>query len=386
MPEVDYGNIEFTVRRLQLHQLAEHAVTVIPSNPTQPVFGCFQVDVRPGFLQLAGTNMVRTVWASTEAVSTTGSARLYLPARKLRYMLAEAPEGEVTVKVRKNYATVTAGASANWSNRLPDSSQYPELVDLAGVPFEKVGVDPFLSALRTVRHAVGKDSGRPQYTQVSIAEGQGPIGQVMMATAWDSAQFARCPVPGFPFPVGIPDSVLDELVKLLASTPVEAAEVGRDGNALAFRVGPVTLAVVQLIKDFPDSGLPVRAPADGDHVFTVQRDDLRAAIRRVRINASTETSAVALVFDGATLSLMSKDEFDVASEAIPVTWAGGRRVLVVHHGFLASMLDAHPARECEFRIGPDKGKRRSALQLADEESGVVTTIPQMPPEWLGYGD
>jgi DNA polymerase III sliding clamp (beta) subunit (PCNA family) len=385
MPEVDYGNIEFTVRRVQLHQLAEHAVTVIPSGPTQPVFGCFQVDVRPGFLQLAGTNMVRTVWASTEAVSTTGSGRLYLPARKLRAMLAEAPEGEVTVRVRKNYATVSAG-SASWSNRLPDSSQYPELLGLAGVPFEKVALDPFLTALRTVRHAVGKDSGRPQYTQVSIAEGHGPLGPVMTATAWDSAQFARCPVPGFPFPVGIPDSVLDELVKLLASTPVEAAEVGRDGNALAFRVGPVTLAVVQLIKDFPNSGLPVRAPAAGDQVFTVERDELRAAIRRVKINASTETSAVALVLDDGTLSVKSRDEFDEASEAVPVLWEGGRRVLVVHHGFLASMLDVHPARSCTFRLGPDKGKRRSAVQLADEESGVVTTIPQMPPEWLGYGE
>jgi len=381
MAEVDYGELSFTVRRFALARLVDQAVVVIPTGHLiQEVFGCFQDTVRAGWLQLAGTNMVQTVWAETASVTTQGEGVFYLPARKLRALLAEAPDGDVTVAVKRNHATVTAGA-ASWTLKLPPGTRYPVLLDLAGVAFEPVGRKELLGALSVVRHAVGKDTGRPQYTQVGIAA----WGKVMCASAWDSGQFARAPVPGFPFPCGIPASVLDDLCKLLAAGAEESAAAGQTEGALAFRLGPVTLAVLKHGKEFALSDKHLAAARANELELEADKAELLAAIRRVRINADAETSAIALELEAGRLTLVARDKDDNgARETIGATWGGGPRQLIVNGGFLYAMLDVHPAASCRFRVGRDPGRQRSHLLLADEAAGVYGVIPQMLPQHLGY--
>jgi DNA polymerase III sliding clamp (beta) subunit (PCNA family) len=382
----DYGELEFLVRRHVLARLAEQAASVIPTGHlTQEVFGCVRVTVGPGRVELAGTNMERTVWAETGSVSTVDTGRFYLPARKLRAILAEAADGDVRVAVRGSQAAVTA-AGDSWTQKLPPSDRYPELLDLSAVEFGKVSRKELIGALGTVRHAVGKDTGRPQYAQVSVAATRGPVSAVTVS-AWDSAQFARAPLPSFPFVCGIPASVLDDLAKLLAASPDEHAEAGQTEGALAFRVGPVTLAVLKITKAFPDADKLVLGPARAnDQELAVEdRAELLQAIRRVRINADPETSAIGLELAAGQLTLMARDKRENAAvAAVAAAWPGEPRKLVVNGRFLYDMVEACPAATCVFRIGADAGKQRPQLLLADEAAGVYLVIPQMPPSVVGY--
>lgn len=393
----DYGQLEFKVRRSTLAKLAEQAASVIPTGHlTQEVYGCIQVTVGPGLLQLAGTNMERTVWAETPSVAAEDAGRFYVSAKFLRAVLAEAADGDVKMAVSGARVTATA-AGASWTRKLPPSRNYPALLDLAGVEFGQVARKDLLGALGTVRHAVGKDTGRPQYAQVSIAATGGPSGAVT-ASAWDSSQFARAPVRSFPFACGIPATGLDDLWKLLTASPDDYAGAGQTDpepgrGALVFRVGPVTLAMLKIGKAFPNSDKLILGPALANELeFTADRTELQQAIRRVRISADPETSAIGLELtraryagDTGRLTLTARDKDDnTATEPVAASWAGEPRRFVVNGRMLYDMLDAHPSAACVLRIGADAGGQRSYLLLADEEAGVYGVIQQMQPSVVGY--
>ncbi len=389
---VDYGSFEFSVKRFNLHALAEQVSIAVPGHATLPVLGCFRVQVSPQRLRLAATDMEITVFAETRIVSTKDEAEAYIPAKKLQAILREAPEGDITIAVKKNQATVSVGSAQrpHWVLKLPDSAGYPVLADPEAIEFKPVSRVKFLAALKAVRHSVCQDAGRPPFTQVSIAEAVFNEGAGMAATASDGNRFARAPVPGYPLPMNIPARVLDHLARVLAVSPVEEAEVGQTSRVVAFRVGPVILAITRLMAQFPDvEKLTLKPALENQERLMVDRSELLTAIRRVRINADTETSAIALVLSQDGLTVVSRDKTgNSASETIQAGWEGdergGERVLVVNHQFLTDMLAVHPSPGCVFRLGKNRGKRLSMVLLSDPEAGITGVIPQMPAALVGY--
>jgi DNA polymerase III sliding clamp (beta) subunit (PCNA family) len=382
----DYGSLEFTVRVAMLAQLVEWAMVAVPASATLPVNGCFQVTVSPDRLQVAATDQAKAVLADIPAVLTQSAGQVYLPAKRLRAILAEARDGDVTVSVKGGTAVLTA-SSASWQLRLPSPDGYTGMPDLSAAEFAPASREALWRALDTVRHAVGKDAGRPSFTQVRIAEADG----TMFADAADSAQFSRAPVPGFPHGVLIPGGVLDDLLKLLAKSPVDDVEVAEAGPYAVFRVGPVTLAALRMGAPFPNvDKLFLGAVKGNDMRLGVDKSELAAALRRVRVNTDASTSAVALIADTAPngrgrLTVTGRDKAgNSAEEVIPASWDGGQHLIVVNAAFLASLLAAHPSPTCEFLLGKDRGKVRAPLLLRDEDKQVTGTCPQMPPALVGY--
>jgi DNA polymerase-3 subunit beta len=390
---VDYGKFEFSVTRFNLHALADWVSAAVSKGATLPVLGCFQVTVSPGELRLAATDMEISVIAKTLSVAYGGqeSAQVYIPAAKLQAILKSAPEGDVKVAVKKNLATVTASGGASWVLKLPDPAGYPEGIFPEEVEFAPVGREKFLAALKTVQHSVCRNAGSPLYTQVAVAEAEFAGGRrEMSATSSDSVRLARAPLPGYPAAMNIPAGALDQLSKLLAGSPVEEAEVGETPQLLVFRVGPVTLAAKRKQDPFPDVEKLVLKPAqENKDRLGVDRAELLSAIARVKINADSSTSAIALNLasdhGGGTLTVVSRDKNNnSAQETIPADWDAGDRLVVVNHQFLTDMLTVHPSGACAFWLGKPLGKRRPAVLLSDDESGVTGVIPQMAPELVGY--
>jgi DNA polymerase III sliding clamp (beta) subunit (PCNA family) len=372
-----YAPMDFTVRSDMLGQLAEWAVTAVPSSPTLPVNGCFEVTVSPGELQLAAADQQKAVIAVIPAVRTASAGRVYLPARKLKSILAEARDGDVTVAVSGKTALVTAGKAA-WSLHLPPPDQYTGLPDLSGAQFAPVGREALLTALSTVRHAVSKDLGRPASTQVRIA----PDGDGTFACAASSSQFSRAPVPGFPGEMLIPGHVLDDLVKLLSKSQDDNAEVATAGSYAVFRAGPVTLAALRVAKEFPNvEGDFLKRVHGNDMELSVDKGELAGALRRVRINADAISSAVTLIADGdgkwGRLTVTTRDaNANSAEEVIPASWEHGHHVLVVNAAFLSAMLAVHPSPTCVFKTARDRGKARVPLVLEDKDKQVTGICAQ----------
>lgn len=382
---VDYGKFSFTVKRYVLADLCERAAAAISSraDASHPVLGCFKVHAGgERGLRVAATDMERTIITATSAFTATSEDGLvYLPAKRLVAMLHAAPEGEVTVKVIKNKAEVTVPDAASWDLRLPDSASYPLLPDPGEIEFHPYSREKLLTALKSVRHAICRDAARSNLTQVSISGS----GEARVVVASDANRMAQARVPGFPLAMCVPSAAAEDLVKLLSSSPdVKDIEVGQTAGLVFFRVGHVTLAANKRQATFPDVESQLLKPAaDNADVLTIDRSQLQSAIKRVRINADTETAAIALDISPGEVAVVSRDKnSNSARETVPAKWDGGKRLVVVNHVFLTEAIDAHPDQACEFKLGADIGKKRSMVLL--EGDNLVQVLNQMPPALVGY--
>jgi len=385
---VSYGEFSFRAKRYILAGLAEAAAQALTTNATFPALGCFRLRAGEGFLELAATDMERTIIAASAAVAAEDSSEgtpheVFIPAKRLMAILKELPEVDVSISVKKNQAKVSAG-SGSWTLALPDSSGYPELVAPGGLGFTAYGREKLLAGLRAIRHVVGRDAGRPMHTQVEIKADPGD-SEFSVITASDGGRFARARVAKYPLDSCIPSSALDDLTRILAAGQTDDVGIAETDDVLAFRAGPVVLAVARRSTPFPDMDRLLLQPAqENQDKLSVGKDELAAAVRRVRINADGETSAIVLEVSAEAVTVVSRDKAgNSASEAVPASKAQGKdRVLCVNHVFLAEMLAAHPGKTCEFRLGKDMGKRRSMVLL--EGDGITQVIGQMTPSLVGY--
>lgn len=380
MSNVDYGTAEFRVRRGVVAQLAAQAAVAVPTRESLAVHGCYRVTVRPGWLELAGTDSMQTVLAGTRAVETASDVLLFLPAQRFKQIIDSAPDGDITVSVSGNMARVSAGGPS-WDVKMPPPRSYPELIDPASVTFAAARREPLLAGLKLVRRAVDRDVSRANYAQALIAKD----GERMWVTGYDGTQFCRGPVDGFPFETRVPAAMLADLIKLLERSAAEDVEVGEAGNALAVRTGLTVLACQGMAAEFPDVQRLVLDPTGGYTTeLEVDRAELLRAIKRVAINAHPKTSALGLVAEQGTVTVMTRDDADnTAEEQVQASWPGERRVIVVNHVFLAGLASAHSADKCTFRIGDNRGRRLSMLRLEDPETGVISVIPQLPASQVG---
>jgi DNA polymerase III sliding clamp (beta) subunit (PCNA family) len=118
------------------------------------------------------------------------------------------------------------------------------------------------------------------------------------------------------------------------------------------------------------------------HELLCDRTELVSAIKRVRINADHETSAIVLRLGDDEISVESQDKLGNAStEIVTASWKSDSRVLVVNHKFLMDMLDMYDGKSCKFRLGDDTKTRKSTILLEDVETGTVGIIQQMRQEW-----
>jgi DNA polymerase III sliding clamp (beta) subunit (PCNA family) len=380
---VDYGKFSLTVKRYVLADLCERVLVAVPSRETLPVLGCFQVQVGHAGLRVAATDMERTVFARTEAVVTDAgdSAEFYVNARKLVAILHAAPDGEVTIKVRKNKAEVTLSNGFTADLRLPDSGAYPQLPDPGTIEFSEFSREKLLGALKSVRHAVCRDASRSNLTQVDFTAAHGGVA----VTASDGSRMARAGLPDFPMVAAAPSSATEDLVRLLSSSPdVKNVEVGQTPGIVVFRVGHVVLAATKRQNPFPNVDDQLLKPASGNSdKLVIDRSQLREAIKRVRINADPETSAIALDIRAGEVIVVSRDKSgNSAKESVPVKWDAGNKLVVVNHVSLSEAVDAHPDSECEFLLGADIGKKRSMVLL--EGGALLQVLSQMPPALVGY--
>jgi len=380
----DYKPFTFTARRMVLAALADKAISVVPTREVVPVLKHFQVQVAPGRLQLAATDLELSVLASTPAVTADATQTLVLPARKLLVILREAPDGDVTIEVTGDTATVRAGP-ASWSLVLEDASAYPPLPDPAAVQMHPVNRAAFVAALKAVRHAVGRDSGRPPLMQVDIAAGGAGTATV---TACDGVRFARTTLPGFGLSMQLPSGALDDLVKMADGADLDEIQAGETGPALVFRIGGTVFLATRMTAKFPDVEKLLLKPAEGNKLLlTADKAELSAVIRRVRINADESTSAIGLRLSAGKLTVIARDTHgNRAQETIDAGWEHGDRLVVVSHQFLSEMAAAHPAAQCRFWLGPEAGRKHPVLMLKDDESGTIGVIYQMNASLVGYGD
>ena len=177
-------------------------------------------------------------------------------------------------------------------------------------------------------------------------------------------------------------------MKTLESSELEEVQVGETDSHLVFRVSGTVFLASRMLAKFPDvEKLLLRPALENRLKLTADKSELASAVRRVRINADSTTSAIGLQLADGALTVIARDtNKNRAQESIAVAWDGPDRLVVVNHQFLTEMLAAYPSQECQFWLGAESGRKRSVLMLKDEESGSVGIIYQMLASLVGYGE
>lgn len=373
--------IDFTVKKIVFEQLLQRAATVLPrTGDVMPVLKHFQIQVAPKSLRVTGSDCELTYIAATSMVSVASPGTAVFPAKQMLDIMRTATDADVHIKVADNVADITIGPTT-WRRKLLPGHEYPKLPDVGDVTFTTVNRTQFAAGLAAVRYAASREAERISLMVINVAGGK--------MTACDGARIQQAAIPDLPFDLQLPIDAVDDLVKLLKSVTVDTIAIGRSvsGSAtkIIFKLGSDVLFVNTLnAVEWPGVEKTLLRPALTNKTpLRVPRAALIEAIRRVRIAADTNTSAIALRLEPDKLTITARDKNGDAEETLPVDYAGPTRQLAVNHTFLMDMLSGYAPTECLFLLGDDTATRRSPLLLSDTDAGTTGVIQQMKLDWVG---
>lgn len=379
------ANLHLRTKRFVLQSLLEKAASVVPVKDIMPVLKNFQLELSEDLLRVVATDLELSVIATTDVVSVEPGAGgiAVFPAKKLLEIIRTADEGEMVIDVVDGKATITVGR-ARWELMLQRGDEYPVLPDVADVPFGEVDRVRLLGAIEAVKYACPTREARPTLAMIVVsAEGK--------VTACDGVRFQQALLEGWPREVGgepleiqIPIGAVDDLVKLLRTTDQNDIGVASTDNHLIFRVGRDHFIANKLTAEFPDVERTLLRPAlQNQDVLTCDRAELVDAVRRVRINADSDSSSIALAVREGKIRVVTQDKFgNNASEEIDAGWTMAARTLVVNHQFLYQMLQMADSRSLTFKLGRDTRSRKSFLVLEDPATNSLGVINQMRSDFM----
>ncbi len=368
-------SLAFTVKKYVLQLMLDRVYPVVPTRDPMEVLKCFQVEVRhPDRLRIVATDMELSMIATTELVQVDTPGTAVIDARKLVDIVKEAKDGEVHVRVTNGTARITI-AGTTWIQKLKGGEDYPQLPEITDIVLSTVDRAAFAAALHAVRYAA-RDATRASLALIDVRGGR--------LTACDGARFQQATLGTFPLDFQLPIGAVDTLLKLITKSDVAEISIGQSDNHLMFRVGSDVFIANKLLAQVPDMEATLLRPALANrHPLSVDRAELLTAVKRIRINADPETSAIALRLSTGKVTISSRDKYgNEADESIDAGWDGPERVVVVNHVFLTELI-AGTGAVLRFVLGDDTKTRKSPLLLRDENLGTVGVVQQMHSDWVG---
>jgi DNA polymerase-3 subunit beta len=379
------ADLAFATKKFVLQAQLEKAAFVLPSKDHIPVLKHFQIEVSDGGLRVMATDLELSVLASTPVIAQerrVGTAMF--PGVKFLQLIKEAEDSDIHVDVHEGYAHIECGPTT-WNLRLRDGAEYPDLPNVAEVEFHKINRVKFLGGISAVRYAAAHDQTRTNLMMIDFTDGT--------MVACDGARYQRADLIGkearehgesFPLSLQIPIGAVPNLLKLLKTTEGEDILIGETENALVFNIGSDMFVANKMTVSFPDMDTLLLRPAMENHdVLTVDRQELIEAVRRVRITADPETSAIVLSLGPNQLVVRTKDKYgNESAQPINAGWVEEPREVAVNHAYLSDMLEMTDSKSCTFKLGPDTKTKKASLLLEDEETDSIGILSTMRPDWL----
>jgi DNA polymerase-3 subunit beta len=380
-PTVTKATHQFQTKKFTLQGLLEKAATVLPVSDPTPQLKNFQIEAtkskdakKPDQIRVIATDMELSVIASSTAVAVAQSGVVLYPGKRLLDLVEAADSGDLDVKVKDAKVSITV-KKASWVLNTPDGSEYPEMPKPLEKNFKEVDRVKFLAALATVRYAA-TDEVRPTLMMVDIVGGR-------MRTA-DGVRYHEVKLADWPdgMDTHIPLPAVDVLVKLLRTTETQTVKVLDDEDYIAFRIGPDIYFANKLSVTFPPvDDMLVKPALTNKHRLAVDRGEFEAAIKRVRVTADPQTSAIVLELESNKVTITSQDaKGNMATEEINASWTDAPRKVSFNHRHLLDLLRAIDVKTCEFRLGNDTKQRRTSLLFMDEDTHSLAVLQQLRPD------
>lgn len=372
-----------TLSKYVLLELLDKASSVVPTRDSVPVLKNFLVETNPdkNRLRVTATDMALSLVVTTDLVlfpdNLATPERAVFPAKRFFDMVKQSADGDINIDVKDQIAAITSGRT-QWVLPLADPDEYPQLPEHLDATLTNVSREGLLTGLQAVRGAAAstQDVTRAHMMLVDVSGGRMRAG--------DGVRFHQIEVgDGYP-DMQIPVHAVDDLVRLLKSCESTTVEVGSTEDSLLFFIGEDFFVAQKMTSKFPDIDAMLLEPAQAnDWKLTVDRAELIAAVKRVRITADESTSAVQLVLTKDLATVTSKDKSGSHTrEALDAGWSSPNLTITVNHNHLLDLLSMAQAKSCEFWLAPGEKTRPAPVRLTDTEAKMTGILSQLRTDFL----
>ncbi len=324
--------IKLLVSQVDLEKGLNTVAAALPPRTILPALTNVLLETDRDQLRLAATDLDTTITTSVPATVTTAGA-VALPGRKLYEIVRELPVGDIHMSGTGNRITITCGSSSFVVSGTARDS-YPELPvrgDSAGVVLP---LSVLSSAIRRTSYAVAREDYRP------ALNGElwklGPEGLEMVAT--DGHRLARTHLADITSTARFEAIVAPKALNLLARLAEDGeATVRFQGSQISFEFGPTTIYSRTIEGPYPPYEKVI--PKDNDKALTIAREDLLAALRRMRIIANPATHQVKFSLESQNILVQAENtEAGEAREKLTAEYSGEPLQVGFNGDFLMEIL------------------------------------------------
>src|SRR5213594_180064 len=286
--------MEFTVKKFDLLQELTLIQGVVERKTTIPILANVSIRAEGSELEIIATDLEIGL-KSVCPLKTTNSGSMTMPAKRLYEIVRALPDKEIKFKKGEaNWVTVTCGASRFRIAGLPQE----DFPTLAEPPVSQIKIPSRVLSKLITRTVFAISTEDSKYTLSGALLVLKPGSITMVAT--DGHRLAHVEKSEALDDVAeevrilVPKKAMGELLRMISETETENERIGfgRDDNHLFFDLGRRLLVARMLTGQFPNYEAVL--PRGNDRSFTVNREEINAAIRRVAILSDERSRTVKL--------------------------------------------------------------------------------------------
>ena len=319
------------------------AAGVVPNNATRPILQTLLLDATSQGLMVQGTDLEVGLSARVDEVICEEPGRAAIPATRLQGILRESRSEQVTIELKGDQVHLIAGSSRFKVPVLP-VEEFPLLEFRPPSPALKVERAMLLGLLRRVSVAATRDATRFQMHSVLIDCRDTDLRLV----STDGKRMAVGEIPLDPdHKKGIEDGQyilplkgVELLMRILDLETEDEIELHLDQNEVTYSSDRTSLSSRLVEGRYPEYERAI--PADVEHIYAIQTDDLLTGLRQASLMTTKETNSVRFSFgpSGVVLSTAASNVGESRIEVPAVQEAGDEEDFTIHFnpGYLIDLL------------------------------------------------
>ncbi len=367
--------MEFTVRKFDLLQELTLIQGVVERKNTIPILANVLLRAEGGELGIVATDLeigLRSVCPS----KTTVPGTITIPAKRLFEIVRALPDKEIRFKKGEaNWISVTCGSSRFRIAGLPQED-FPSLPEPKG-PVIKISADVISKLITRTIFAISTEDSKYTLSGALLVLKPGSI--IMVAT--DGHRLAHIEKAEAledvteEIKVLIPKKAMGELVRMISeSGDTDLIGFARDDNHLFFDMGKRLLISRMLTGQFPNYEAVL--PRGNDRTFTINRDEITAAIKRVAILSDERSHTVKLSVSAGALEITaSHSDLGEAHETLDIGYNKEDLQVGFNHQYLIDFLTTLDDPDVSFEFKDSESAAQLRGQPASDYNYRYVVMP-----------
>ena len=289
--------MKFDILRDRLLDGLNDVMKAVSSKTTIPILTGIKIDVTNEGISLTGSDADITIQTfipveenGQQIINITQTGSIVLQARMFNEIIRKLPTNEVEIEITNGFATIIRSGKSEFNLIGLDSTEYPQLPEVAADKQFAIPADLLKSIIRETVFAVATSESRPVLTGVNWKV----EGNELICVATDSHRLARRKVnlenlPTDVTSVVIPGKSLNELSKILDDTN-NPVQIVLTNQQVLFKTDDVLFFSRLLEGNYPDTSRLI--PDDFKTTITINGKSLLQAIDRASLLAREDRNNV----------------------------------------------------------------------------------------------